>query len=246
VKNEVSSLLQNHRSIRKYKDEPIPDEVLAEILNSAQWAPSSHHVQAYSIIVVKNKETKQKLSAVAAGQKYVENCPVFLVFCADFYRLKLVSEMYGTPFEVDEVENLLVGAVDTALAAENAFITAKSYGLGGVMIGGIRNNLEEVKHVLNLPSYTYPMMGMCLGYPDQDIWQKPRLPQSVVVHLEQYHSDQMIDGLQEYEKVTADYYTWRTKGQRTFGWTKYMAEYLSNPRRPNVTSFLKSQGFKIK
>lgn len=246
MKNEVSSLLQNHRSIRKYKDEPIPDEVLAEILKSAQWAPSSHHVQAYSIIVVKNKETKRRLSVVAAGQKYVENCPVFLVFCADFYRLKLVSEMYGTDFEVDEVENLLVGATDTALAAENAFISAKSYGLGGVMIGGIRNNLDEVRLILNLPPYTFPMMGMCLGYPDQDIWQKPRLPQSVVVHQEQYQMEQMLDGLQEYEEITADYYTRRTNGQRTYGWTKYMANYLSKPRRADVTRFIKSQGFKIK
>jgi nitroreductase len=246
VKNEVNSLLQSHRSIRKYKDEPIPDEVLADILKSAQWAPSSHHIQAYSIIVIKNKETKKKLSAVAAGQKYVESCPVFLVFCADFYRLKLVSDMYGTPFEVDEVENLLVGAVDTALVAENVFIAAKSYGLGGVMIGGIRNNLNEAKLVLNLPPYTFPVMGMCLGYPDQDIWQKPRLPQSVVVHQEQYHTEQMLEGLQEYEQITADYYNRRTNGLRTEGWTKHMSSYLSKPRRPDVTSFIKSQGFQIK
>jgi hypothetical protein len=154
--------------------------------------------------------------------------------------------MYGTAFEVDEVENLLVGAVDTALVAENVFIAAKSFGFGGVMIGGIRNNLEEVSHVLNLPPYTFPIMGMCLGYPDQEVWQKPRLPQSIVIHQEQYQTDQIIDGLQEYERITADYYNKRTNGLRTIGWSKYMSTYLSKPRRPDVTSFIKSQGFKIK
>jgi nitroreductase len=246
MKNETVDLLQSHRSIRRYTDEPIPKEIMEEILASAQWAPSSHNVQAYSIIVVDDQEKKKILSEVAGAQKYIAACPVFLVFCADFYRLSLTSEMWGTDLEINEVENVLVAAVDTALAAENALIAARSYGLGGVMIGGIRNQPAKVKEVLGLPQYTFPVMGMCLGFPDQAPWQKPRTPQGAVVHYNHYQSkEEIIKGLEEYEAISADYYKRRTKGVRDEGWTKQMADYLSRPRRAHLKKFINSQGFKF-
>jgi nitroreductase len=244
MRNHTIDLLQSHRSIRRYTDKPIPKEILEEILTSAQWAPSSHHVQAYSIIIVDDQEKKKVLSEVAGSQRYVAECQVFLVFCADFYRLSLACEMWDTKFEVDEVENLLVAGVDTALAAENALIAARSYGLGGVMIGGIRNNPERVKELLGLPNYTIPIMGMCLGYPNQEPWQKPRTPKEVVVHYNQYRpKEKIIEGLELYEEISADYYKRRTNGARQEGWTKQMAKYLSNPRRVHLKDFIKKQGF---
>lgn len=246
IKNPISSLIQSHRSIRRYTDAPIPDEVLQDILDSAQWAPSHHNVQAYSIIIVKDKEKKKILSKYCASQKYVESCPVFLVFCADFHRLHLACEMNGKQIAVDEVENLLIGAVDTALVAQNVLITARSYGLGGVMIGGIRNEPENVVNLLKLPSLTIPIMGMCLGYPYEIPWQKPRLPIKTVIHEEEYQDSLLMEGLREYEEITARYYTDRTKGKRTIGWTKQISEYISYPRRPELTTFIKRQGFKCK
>lgn len=247
MRNETIELLQSHRSIRKFTDEPIPREMLEEILTSVQWAPSSHNVQAYSIIVVDDKEKKKALSEIAGSQKYVTECPVFLIFCADFYRLSLACEMWDTSFEVKEIENVLVAAVDTALAAENALIAARSFGLGGVMIGGIRNNPQQVKELVGLPPYTMPIMGMCLGFPDQNPWQKPRTPKDIVVHYNQYQQKEAIlDGLNRYEDISADYYTRRTNGARREGWTKQMSQYLSKPRRPHLKTFLQNQGFDFK
>lgn len=246
MRNEIVNLLQSHRSIRKYTDEPIPKEMLEEILTSAQWAPSSHHVQAYSIIIVDDQKKKQALSEVAGSQKYVADCPIFLVFCADFYRLSLTCEMWDTDFEISQAENVVVAAVDTALAAENALVAARSFGLGGVMIGGIRNNPDRVKELLGLPDYTIPIMGMCLGFPDQDPWQKPRTPKEVVVHYNQYKpKGEIIQGLEAYEDISADYYKRRTNGVRQEGWTKQMAKYLSKPRRAHLKGFIKKQGFNL-
>lgn len=243
--NEISKFLQEHRSIRKYTTDPISESILKDILTSAQWAPSSHNVQAYSIIVVKEQEVKQKLADLCGKQRWVETCPVFLVFCTDFYRLSLTCQMHSTEFKIDEVENLIVGSVDTALAAENAFLTARSYGLGGVMIGGIRNQPEQVSAILNLPPYTVPIVGMCLGYPDDEPWQKPRLPQDAVVHYSNYRKENMINSLEEYEEISSDYYKRRTNGQRVEGWTKQMAEYLSKPRRPDLKKFIVKQGINL-
>ncbi|MCL6572470.1 MAG: oxygen-insensitive NADPH nitroreductase [Bacillus sp. (in: Bacteria)] len=246
MRNELVDLLQSHRSIRRYTDQPIPKEILEEILTSAQWAPSSHHVQSYSIIVVDDQEKKKVLSEVAGSQKYIEACPIFLVFCADFYRLSLTSEMWDTKFEINEVENVVVAAVDTALAAENALLAARSYGLGGVMIGGIRNNPAIVTELLGLPNYTIPIMGMCLGYPDQEPLQKPRTPKDIVVHYNQYQQkEEIVRGLRVYEETSADYYKQRTNGAREEGWTKQMADYLSQPRRVHLKNFIKKQGFNL-
>jgi nitroreductase len=243
---DVTRLIQSHRSIRKFTAEPIPEEVLQDVLTCAQWAPSSHNVQAYSVIVVKSAETKRQLAALCGNQKWVETCPVFLVFCADFYRLKLACEMHGRELAADEVENLLVAAVDTALAAENVLLAARSHGLGGVMIGGIRNQPDEVTRLLQLPPLTFPVMGMCLGFPDQDVAQKPRLPQRAVVHAERYQTEHLHDALREYEDITAAYYAQRTGGKRTDGWTAQLAEYLSSPRRQHLAAFLRQQGFPMK
>lgn len=244
--NYVLELLQSHRSIRKYSEKAVTNEVLKKLFTSAQWAPSSHNIQAYSIITIRNKAKKQQLSELCGNQKYIDNCSVFLVFCLDFYRLKQSSDMHGTVLEIDEIENLVVGAVDTALAAENLFIAARSLGLGGVMIGGIRNNPGEVSKLLKLPELTVPVMGVCLGYPAQDVWQKPRLPQRIVVHEEIYQTEHVLEGLEEYDVISSDYYTRRTNGERTEGWTKQMAKYLSNPRRPNLREFIEKKGFKLK
>ncbi len=246
MQTDVTRLIQSHRSIRKYTDRPIPDDLLADILASAQWAPSSHNVQAYSIVVVRSAEKKKQLAQLCGGQKWVETCPVFLVFCADFYKLKLASDMHGSEFLADEVENMLVAAVDTALAAENALVAARSHGLGGVMIGGIRNQPEDVARLLKLPVLTAPIMGMCLGYPDQDVEQKPRLPKRAVIHEEEYRTEHLPEALEEYEAVSAEYYARRTRKDHAEGWTKQMADYLQKPRRPHLGDFLRKQGFPLK
>ncbi|MFD1039341.1 oxygen-insensitive NADPH nitroreductase [Virgibacillus byunsanensis] len=246
INKHVTDLLKSHRSIRKYKNIGIPDDILKDILDTAQWAPSHHNVQAYSIIVIKDKQKKEELSSICAGQKYVRDCPVFLVFCMDFYRIHLACEMYGEKLEVDEVENIIIGSVDTALVAENVLIAASAHQLGGVMIGGIRNDPNKVSQLLNLPPYTMPIMGMCLGYPDDIPWQKPRLPRQLAIHSEEYDYDSLKDGLVTYEDYSAQYYIKRTKGVKTTGWTKQISNYISQPRRKDLVEYLRKQGFDVK
>lgn len=242
---ETIKLIQDHRSIRKYLDKDIDDEILKELFTAGQWAPSSHNVQAYSIIVVRNKEVKDAISKFCGDQRWIRECPVFLVFCADFHRLKIATEMHGENHELDEIENLLIGTVDTALVAENIYIGAKSFGLGGVIIGGIRNNPKEVVRLLDLPKHVIPIVGMCLGYPDQNPQQKPRLPQNIVVHNEKYDTDIIRQGLDQYDEITSKYYYERTNGQRDKGWTELMSEYISTKRRVDLKDFIIEQGIKI-
>ena len=244
--NEVAQLIKSHRSIRKYKDESITEEVLHDILTAAQWAPTSNNFQCYSIIVIKDTETKKKVSELCEGQPAVETCPVFLVFCIDYFRINMACEKNDIRFDIDQLDYLLVGSVDTTLAVENAYLMAKSYGLGGVMVGAVRKKAEQLSELLKLPRYVIPLVGMALGYPDEDPQQKPRMPLRGVAHNEFYHIDDAVSALEEYENITEDYYAERTNGERSEGWSKTISNYFGKKKRPDIKDFIIRQGYSVK
>ncbi|TSB45827.1 oxygen-insensitive NADPH nitroreductase [Alkalicoccobacillus porphyridii] len=241
--NDFIQTMSAHRSIRKFTTQDVSKEQVEAIISAARWAPSSHHVQAYSVIVVKNPSTKQTLSELTGNQRWVEQCPVFLVFCADYHKISEASERHGQALEIGGAEQLLVGAVDAALVAQNTLLAAESMGLGGVMIGGIRNQPGEVTKLLNLPLHTFPVMGMCLGYPDQDVDQKPRLPQKASVFYEAYDQSFVPDALDAYNETMEHYYLSRKSNARGDTWSKQMAAYMGKPNRPHLNQYLLSQGF---
>ncbi|MFC0561730.1 oxygen-insensitive NADPH nitroreductase [Halalkalibacter alkalisediminis] len=239
----VIDLINSHRSIRKFSSKELTNTQVKTIVEAGRWAPTSHHVQAYSIIVVEDKETKQQLAKLAGNQTYVETCPVFFVICADYYRLKQASDQHSQPFEIGEQEQVIVGAVDAALVAQNMLLAGRSLGMGGVMIGGIRNDPDSVSSLLELPEFTFPVMGLCLGYPSQNPDQKPRLPHEAVVHYEKYDPTKIGRAMTEYDQLMQQYYQDRTQGKRSDAWSEQMASFLSRPKRPQVGSFIKKQGF---
>ena len=81
--SETIELLNNRVSIRKYKDDPVPQDLVAQILRAAFRAPTSSNIQSYSVIVVDDPDTREQLKVVTDGQQHVVEAPVFLAFCAD-------------------------------------------------------------------------------------------------------------------------------------------------------------------
>lgn len=242
----VTKLLQAHRSIRKFQQKPISQQDMEQIILSAQAAPTSSHVQAYSIVGVTDQTKRDRIAEYAGNQAYISTCSHFLVFCADFYRLeKLLSarQIDATP-ALETTEKLLVGTVDASLAAQNAAIAAESLGLGIVYIGGIRRNPDKVSELLRLPHRVYPVFGVCLGYPDQDPQTKPRLPMDVIYHENEYiEFEQQRGFLQEYDEQVKQYYTQRTGGTRQDTWSDSMEKLLTQPSREHMQSFLEERGF---
>lgn len=195
---EILTLLKSHRSIRKFKPDPIPDDLLSDILNSARQAPTSSNLQAYSIIVVTDKEKRKTLSHLCGDQPWVASCPVFLAMCPDLNRLQRICESRGYEINDRHVELFIVAVVDTALVAQNILVASEGSGLGVCMIGAIRNNPDGVCELLKLPEKVFPLMGMCLGWPDQDPIVKPRLPEKVAVYREEY-------GKVDFERLIGEY-----------------------------------------
>jgi len=194
-------LLRSHRSIRSFTDQPVTDEQREAILGAAQGASTSSFLQCSSIIRITDPALREKLVEFTGGQKYVASAAEFWVFCADFNR----NQQINPQAELGLAEQLLLGCVDTALLAQNAMTAAESLGLGGVFIGGIRNQVEEVIELLKLPKFVMPLFGMCIGHPAQDHQVKPRMPQSMLVHENSYQPLNP-QTLADYDEQLAAYY----------------------------------------
>ncbi|RXI98191.1 oxygen-insensitive NADPH nitroreductase [Anaerobacillus alkaliphilus] len=248
--NETIKLLQNHASIRAFKDEELTEEQINTIVKSAQMAPTSSFLQAYSIIGIRNQEIKEKLSVLAGNQPYVAKNGHFFVFCADFHRHTLGAELenYNEPLALDSTEKFLIGAVDATLAAQNAVIAAESLGLGTVYIGGIRSNIEEVSELLELPKHVIPIVGVAVGFPDQDPGTKPRLPMENVYHQDQYQQNNEILKIQltSYNEIISEYYNDRTNGVRKDRWTEQTTRMLTSEKRVTLKNFLAQKGYLLK
>lgn len=240
--NDVISLLRSHRSIRKFKEQLLTDEQIKMIVSSAQAASTSSFIQAYSIIGIKDKAKKRMLAELVGNQSYVEHNGHFFVFCADLYRHEVIGDREGKNVltSIESTEKFMVGLIDASLAAQNAAVAAESMGLGICYIGGIRNNLDEVKKVLKTPERVIPLFGLAVGYPDQTPDVKPRLPIEHIYHEDEYQQNRDVyeKQLDEYDALVSGYYEERTGGKRKDRWTEQMALMLERQTRMYMKEFI--------
>lgn len=242
--NETIELLLNHRSIRKFKEEPVSGEQLSAVIDAAQHASTSSNMQAFSIIGITDMALRKQLAALAGNQAYIEQCPVFLVWCADLYRYEHAASRHYQGELLSTTENFIVATVDAALAAQNAAIAAESLGLGIVYIGGIRNNPQQIAELLGLPEHVYPVFGMCMGVPDQEPLVRPRLPRQAVYHENSYSTTSLEQAIDQYDETVSAYMRDRSNGQADTSWSQAMAAKAA-PQRLHMREFLLKRGFKL-
>ncbi|WP_084589872.1 oxygen-insensitive NADPH nitroreductase [Chelonobacter oris] len=236
IQNSTVKTALAHRSIRKFADRPIDEETRQILIECARAASTSNHLQCISIIRVTDKAVREQLKHYASDQQYVASAAEFWVFCIDFHRHHRILPQAQT----DYTEVLMIGCVDSGIMAQNVLLSAESLGLGGVYIGSIRNKIQEVGDLLKLPEHVVPVVGLCLGYPDQDPPLKPRLPSAVLVSENHYRPlEPQI--LQDYDRQVADYY--RQRSQIEMDWSRNVIKTLDKPVRPHILNYLQRQGF---
>lgn len=244
--NPTIELLKAHRSIRKFTDRAVDDQTLKAIIAAAQCAATSHFVQTYTVIRVKDDEKRQALAEMAGPQAWVARAPVFLVFCADFSRLEAACGIHDTAVEKGWAEQFVTATVDTALLAQNVMLAAESMGMGGVFIGGIRNDPDMVCDLLRIPDQAYPVFGMCLGWPAHDPPPKPRLPVEAVLYTDRYPRQHDPEMLKAYDRTVNHYYLNRNSNLKDETWTRQMADFMGRVIRPRMKGFLEKKGFFLK
>ena len=241
--NQVIELLNSHRSIRKFTEQPVSQSQVNSFVAAGQAAATSSFIQACTVIQVNDTGKRESLSEWAGKQVYVKEAPVFLVFCADMNRHKISCDMHEAEMLSGFTEQFITATVDCGLFAQNVAIAAESEGLGLVYIGGLRNKIDLVTKALELPELVYPVFGMCLGYPDQNPEVKPRLPLEVVLKQDAYDDSSDKDLIAEYDHQVREYYATRTGGQKDMSWSEQISGMLQKEARPHMLSFLQSRGF---
>ncbi len=179
-------VILNHKSIRKYKDEPVNQSLLNKILLAATRASTTGNMQVYSIIVTTDKKVKEQLWEAHFKQNMVLQAPVILTFCADFNRFNKWCRLREAEPGYDNFLSFFTAAIDALLAAQNAALAAEAFGLGICYLGTTTYNADQISVILNLPSDVVPVTTLVAGYPDENPFLTDRLPLEGVIHYERY------------------------------------------------------------
>jgi len=245
--NNTIETIKNHRSIRRYLDKDISNEIIDEIVKAAQAMPNSINGQQTSVIVVRDKEKKEKLAELVGNQIYVDKAPVFLIFVMDFYRTHLAGEKTGFKQVIQEnIEGIGAGFLDSGIALGAAVIAAESLGLGTVPIGGIRKNPKEVIELLGLPKYTFPLVGLVVGYPEDESHKKPRVPFDTFRHNEKYDKEVVENSIDPYDEEMSTYLKSIGRYEQEVNWSTTTSRIYQSVYYPKIKDVMEEQGFKTK
>jgi len=171
----VLEAIKGRRSIRAFKNQGVPAEIVEELIDAARWAPSAGNIQPWEFIIVRKPRIKRRLVETALGQMFIEEAPVVIVVCADEERS---SQGYGVRGKT------LYCIQDTAAAMQNIHLTAYSLGLGTCWVGAFRE--EETRRILKIPRGMRPVAIIPVGYPAEAPTARMRKSTSQIVHYETF------------------------------------------------------------
>jgi len=195
-------LLNNHVSVRSFKNKPVDSEVLRSIIYSGTRASTTGNMQLYSVIVNTKPEKKAQLVPLHFNQNVAKEAPVLLTFVADFYRFTKWCDINKAKPGYSNFLSFITASIDALLLAQNVCIAAENLGLGICYLGTTTYNASEIIKVLKLPKLTFPITTVALGYPNETPELTDRIPLDGVFHDEQYcdYSDFQINKLYEFKE----------------------------------------------
>ncbi len=166
------ALLKARRSIRRYKPDPVPEEMIAQLLEAGRWAPSASNRQPWTFIVIQDPQVRQEVARHAAYAvirwKHAEEAPLLIVLCGDA----------RNPFYKQFLHE------DIGLAGANIMLQARALGLGTCWIGGL--DRKALAAVLKLPDHMEIVGLLTVGFPAEDPPPRPRKPLAEIVHYDVY------------------------------------------------------------
>lgn len=243
IKNQLQ-----HRTIREFTTDKIPEENLKKILEVANMTASSNGMQNCSIIRVTDQKIKDQLAEIGL-QEYMRRAPELLIFIVDNYRNYSLAKEMGTENDIMiSFDKFLQGFTDACLAAQNVTVACESLGYGANYFGNIHNDTKKVIEILNLPKYTYPVVGVGFGIPNQQPQLKPRIPLELKVFENTYEKfDNYLETFKDYDQVMQTYYDLRDANNRVDAFStqvsKKQGSIISN-RQKMYQTFIE-QGFKL-
>ncbi len=153
--------IQKRRAVHKFRNRPLPDRVLKEILEAGRWAPSAGNIQSVRLIVVEDDDKKKELADACLSQNWMIDAPIIVVLCSHASELE---KWYG------DRGRQLYAVQDVTLAAQNIMLAATSLGVGSCFVSAFSDS--KVRRVLKIPDLFVPYAIIPIGYASEH----PRIP----------------------------------------------------------------------
>lgn len=247
--NETIRTQLEHRTIREFKDQKIPHQIFEQLLEVARRTATSTGMQASSIIRVTNPDMKKKIAEIC-NQEYVARVTELLIFIVDQYRNNQIAKEKNCFVETaGDMDRFFAAFTDACIMAQNIVIAAESMGLGTVYLGSILNDSERICELLKLPKLTFPVIGLGLGYPNQNPQIKPRMEMKLRYFENTYKVfESYLDQVEEYDKEMRTYYDLREPGKRADSFSNQVVTRLNQriPKRQEILNVIRKQGFDLK
>jgi nitroreductase len=237
------------RTHRRYSDRAVPQAAVRLILAAALSASSKSDFQQASIVEIRDRGQRDKLAALIPDMPWIGNAPVFLVFLGDARRLEAISDH---PVQNGTLEGFFNATVDAALALQTATLAAETLGLGTCPISVLRNHIEAVGEILDLPDKVFPVAGLCLGYPAQQGFISMRLPPWVTVHDSCYR-DTDRGMVREYDERRDARHSIKDRQKSPeifgtaefYGWSEDKGRQAMTPEGTRFAAWLRAKGFDL-
>lgn len=246
MKTVIDTLLQR-RSTRRYEREAISEQDLGFIFGAIRNTPTSYNGQQYSVIDISDQSLKEKLAEITE-QKQIKTCNRFLVFCADYNKIKVIADAKGLemPRFNDTLDGVMVGVIDASLAMMSALVAAEACGLGTCCIGYTRTAApEKISQLLQLPQGVFVVCGLAIGIPREVNEIKPKQPKSLIIHNNTYREDDMTPDLLEYDKKITAYNATRSGSTTDNDWAGHIIDYYYEAMNYDMLKALCNRGFDI-
>lgn len=247
MQNPVLKGIFGRKSIRKFKQKPVLREMINQIAEAGQRAPTACGMQTYSLILITDNRIRKEIYKMIGKQKCMEEAPTWIIVCADIARQLRLFEVLGVKTDMEPLNKFIPSVIDAALVAENMALAADALGLGSVFIGSVWEAMKPIAGLLSLPKNVLPIVLICIGYPDESPPLRPRWPLEAVLHENKYEMPSKALMQNYYEKANKQLtdmnyfpkgvHNWAEHWQRKFP-TQEMKKWEEKLRRD-----LKAQGF---
>lgn len=243
----ITTLLTERTSVRRYTREPIPAEMMDQIYEAVRNTPTSFNGQQFSVIDVSDQEVKEQLAAITS-QKQIKTCNRLLVFCSDYRKAALAAKTKNLEFPevTDTVDGVILGVIDASLAMMSAVVAAQALGLRTNCVGYLRTaDPSAIAEILNLPEGVFVVCGLTIGFPNETPDLKPKQPCSLVFHSNRYRDDirQMEKELLEYDAVVSQYNRTRSGATSDNDWIGHILGYYREVAKLHIIDYLRRQGY---
>jgi len=210
--NDLASVLRRHRSIRRYRPDPIDPALVQQVCDDAiAGGSSSGNLNSVSIVLTRDVERKRRLYELHLEQDMVLQAPLVMTFCADWYRTRRWLAQRGARDNFGNFLGYHVAAYDAMIVAQNVCLGFEAHGLGICYMGTTLYALPELVDFLQLPETVVPVTSIVVGWPDEDPPKRDRLPSAALLHDEVYRAPTAAE-------IDATY-----AEREVRGWQRYMS-----------------------